>query len=56
MKCTQCDNQVKTFGLKTCSLECACKAIGDDYNAVYARMNQAIADGFASVRKKDKRR
>lgn len=44
MICQICKlNPVKLPMATTCSLECACRLNGDDYNAVYARLNQAVA-------------
>lgn len=44
MICQHCNaNTVKTYGSSVCSLKCATEAMGDDYNLVRARLDQAIA-------------
>jgi len=41
MICSVCKtNPVKLRHATTCSLECACHLNGDDYSAVYSRLNQ----------------
>jgi hypothetical protein len=45
MNCTICNvNKISSRGGKTCGLECACKAIGDDYTVVKARLDLAVAE------------
>lgn len=45
MNCTICKvNKINSKGGKTCGLECACKAIGDDYAQVKARLDIAVAE------------
>jgi len=44
MICSICKlNPVKLPMATTCSLECACRLNGDDYNAVAARLLQHVA-------------
>lgn len=45
MNCTICKvNKISSKGGKTCGLECACKAIGDYYKQVKARIDVAVAE------------
>lgn len=42
MKCSQCENKVKNNRSTTCSLKCACDAVGDDFNMVRARLSDEV--------------
>lgn len=42
MKCSQCDNKVTMIGATTCSIKCACDAVGDSYDVVRAKLTAEI--------------
>lgn len=43
MICSQCKtNKVTMIGATTCSLKCACDALGDDFTIVRARLSAEV--------------
>lgn len=53
MNCTICKvNKISSRGGKTCGLECACKAIGDDYGLVKIRLDLAVEASRAAGKHK----